>query len=345
VQALIFLEPGHLEWQEVEAPRLQDDGEALVRPLAVSSCDLDAWTVQGKTPFSGPYPFGHECVAEVAEVGARVRGVSPGELVSVPYEISCGTCDRCRRGQTAHCASVPPISAYGLPPHASRWGGFLSDLVRVPYADHMLVPLPRAVDPMAVTSVSDNLVDAWRTVAPPLRERPGSSVLIVGGRGSGSIGLYAAAVAIAERASRVVYADRDEARLELAWNLGAEVVADPGRERLEPHPITVDASGDPVGLSLALRSTERDGLCTSVGIYWEDTPVPLHEMYLNGVTLKTGRQHTRPNMPEVFSLIEEDKLHPEMVASRVTPWESAPEAFLDGWVKVVMTRGDMASAA
>jgi hypothetical protein len=42
-----------------------------------------------------------------------------------------------------------------------------------------------------VASLSDNIVDGWRTVAKPLAERPGAPVLIVGG--SGTIGLYAVA--------------------------------------------------------------------------------------------------------------------------------------------------------
>jgi hypothetical protein len=62
-------------------------------------------------------------------------------LVVVPWCISCGTCDHCRGGLTAHCTSVPHMAMYGAPIGGS-WGGLFSDLVRVPYADAMLVPLP-----------------------------------------------------------------------------------------------------------------------------------------------------------------------------------------------------------
>ena len=61
------------------------------------------------------------------------------------------------------------MSTYGFGPAVARWGGFLSDLVCVPYAEHMLVPLPAGVAPAAVASASDNIADAWRAVAPPLR--------------------------------------------------------------------------------------------------------------------------------------------------------------------------------
>ena len=116
-----------------------------------ATCDLDAPIVRGETPFTGPLPLGHECIAEVVEIGDGVN-VRPGRLVSVPFQISCGRCERCRRGQTAHCDSVPSQSAYGLPPRGQDWGGFLSDVVHVPYADHMLVELPDGIEPAAAAS-------------------------------------------------------------------------------------------------------------------------------------------------------------------------------------------------
>ncbi len=49
-------------------------------------------------------------------------------------------------------------------------GGFLSDLVRVPFADAMLEAVPPAVDVAALASASDNLADGWRSVGPYARE-------------------------------------------------------------------------------------------------------------------------------------------------------------------------------
>src|SRR5437773_147589 len=81
--------------------------------------------------------------------------------------------------------------------------------------------LAEGVDPAAAASVSDNIVDAWRTVAPYLADDPGASVLVVGGAGPGSIGLYAAGIAAALGSPRVVYVDDDERRLAIARELGA----------------------------------------------------------------------------------------------------------------------------
>ena len=127
--------------------------------------------------------------------------------------------------------------------------------------------MPAGLAPAAVASASDNISDAWRAVAPPLAEDPGAPVLVVGGAGPGSIGLYAAGLAVALGAESVLYVDADEGRRATAESLGAETLAD-RRLALGPFPITVDASADPDGLALALRSTAPDGTCTSTAIYF-----------------------------------------------------------------------------
>ena len=66
MRELAFIGKGHLEWRDADEPLLQGDGEALVRPLSVATCDLDRLLVAGLAPASEPFPFGHECVAEVA---------------------------------------------------------------------------------------------------------------------------------------------------------------------------------------------------------------------------------------------------------------------------------------
>ena len=163
MRELAFIGKGHLEWRDADEPLLQGDGEALVRPLSVATCDLDRLLVGGLAPVSEPFPFGHECVAEVLDVGGAVESVRPGDIVSVPFQISCGECETCRRGYTGNCERVERMAMYGLP-MGTNYGGFLSDAARVPFADAMLVPVPGDVAPASVASLSDNIPDAWRTV-------------------------------------------------------------------------------------------------------------------------------------------------------------------------------------
>jgi threonine dehydrogenase-like Zn-dependent dehydrogenase len=339
LRQLVYIAPNQLEWIDAPEPRMSSDSAALVRPLVVATCDLDAIIISGRSPFEPPFPIGHECVAEVVEIGDAVATVRPGQLVSVPFQISCGDCPACRRGRTGNCTSVAFMSTYGFGPAVERWGGFLSDLVCVPYADHMLVPVPDGVAPAAVASASDNISDAWRAIGPQLTDEPGSPVLVVGGAGPGSIGLYAVALAVALGAEAVVYVDADPDRTRLAAQLGAKTLTDPP-ERLGPFPITVDSSADPEGLALALRSTAPDGTCTSTAIYFGDQPaLPLLEMYTKGITFRTGRAHVRPAIPHVLELAAAGTLHAEHVTTRVIPWTDASDALLQGgWTKLVFQR-------
>ncbi|HEX8074205.1 MAG TPA: zinc-binding dehydrogenase, partial [Thermoleophilaceae bacterium] len=192
------------------------------------------------------------------------------------------------------------------------------------------------VSPEAAASVSDNLADAWRTVGPQLEARPGAEVLIASA--TPSLGLYAAAIALALGAGRVVYCDRDAARLARAGELGCEVV-EGYPKRLGPFPVTVDASGDRDALHLALRSTEPEGFCTVASIFYEpETPFPMLEMYTAGITVHTGRVHARPVAPKLLDLMAAGRLRPERVAGTVVPWDQAPEALADRREKLVISR-------
>ena len=340
MRQLTYTGPGALEWRDMPEPVLTSDAAALVRPIAVATCDLDALIVAGESPFAPPFAIGHECVAEVVDVGDEAGDLQPGQRVSVPFQISCGECDPCRRGRSGSCRSVAPMATYGFGPDVAARGGFLSDMVLVPYAAHMLVPVPEGLEAADVASASDNISDAWRAVGPPLREEPGAPVLVVGGAGPGSIGLYAVALALTLGADHVVYVDDDETRCALAESLGAQVIRPPWPKRLGPFAITVEARGTEEAIKLALRSLAPDGQCTGVSIFFGEQPrLPMLEMYTRIVTIRTGRVHAREAMPEVLSLAADHELHPERVTTRVVGWDDAPEALAArDWIKLVIER-------
>jgi threonine dehydrogenase-like Zn-dependent dehydrogenase len=345
MRRLIFIEPGRLEWDDAPDPQLQGPGEAIVRPLVASNCDIDTAIVRGDAPLPGPFAIGHELIGEVLEVGERVQRFAPGDTVIVPWKISCGGCVPCRRGITSGCESVPPLAMYGLP-IGGDWGSALSERVRVPYAEHMLVALasgalagaPLGASILALASASDNLPDAWRCVAPHLRERPGASVLIVGG-GTRATGLYAAGLAVALGAARVTYLDRDVERLRIAEEYGAEplqVTTPP--ERLGPYEIVLDASATTAGLRCALRSTAAGGHCTSTGIYFQEQTLPLYEMYLSCVSYHTGPCQARPLLPELLALLSKGRFDPRPVTGEIVAWEDAPVAYAQLKNKTVIAR-------
>ena len=338
MQALHWIAPGCLEWRDTPTPQLADPGDALVQPIAVALCDADVAVLRGEFPVAGPFPFGHEFVAEVVQAGEDVRGFYPGQRVVLPVQISCGECTRCQAGKTAFCTTVQQPAAWGLGPFGGNWPGAFADLVRVPFARHMMVPVPVGIDPIAVASVGDNVADAWRAVVPPLRESPGAAVLVVG---HGSIGLFAVAIVVASGASRVDYLDADPGRLALAETLGATPI-DGQRHRAGSYPIVVDASFSGAGLDTALRSVATCGICTSIFPGFEDAPIPVFNMWRRSVRFHTGVANCRSHMQEVLELVSLGRIHPELVTSEVVPWKDAAAALAAPSLKPVVVRDEAA---
>lgn len=367
VRELNLISAGKLDWVERPDPALQADSDAIVRPIVVSRCDGDALPIHrhvsramqaglkarlidpavghicGAVPFSGPFAIGHECIAEVVTVGDAVTGLSVGDRVVVPWSISCGECEPCRRGLTSKCRTTTGdrvLAAYGFGPACGAYGGMVSDLLRVPFAEHMLVPLPTGLDPLRVAAASDNLADAWRTVVPYLRRRPGARVLVVGG-GAQSIGLYAAGLAVAHGAGAVDYRDSSERRRAIARDLGAAAHERSGRST-RPHDeydVVVEASSSTAGLRYAIRSTAPGGICTAVGYYvGTNTGVPLMHMYATDITLHLGISHPRAVLPELLAWVAQHDFPAERVTTHLDDFDAAPTAYATRTTKLVLHR-------
>jgi threonine dehydrogenase-like Zn-dependent dehydrogenase len=328
MQQLVFEEAGRYAWRKAADPELTDARQALVRPLMVACCDLDVAVAEGVLPMPPGHAVGHEGVAEVVAVGDEVASVRVGDRVVVPFQINCGDCNACRRDVTGSCASLPLMAMYGMAPLAGvDGGGFMADLVMVPFADAMLLRVPDGVDQAAIASLSDNIPDGWRAIGPYRGELAALNevdrrMLVVGRR---SIGLYAAAFGSAYGA-QVDYVDTDEGRLAMAEKLGARVHERPRPDKSwDPYPVTVHTSADPAVLAATLAATWADGVCTDTGIYYRGAvEMPLLAMYTRGVRFVTGRVNARAVIPEILELLAAGcDLSPAV--ERVVPWDDAPE--------------------
>jgi alcohol dehydrogenase len=223
-------------------------------------------------------------------------------------------------------------------PLGGQWGGLFSDLVRVPFADAMLVPLPAGLDPIAMASASDNWSLAWRLVAPHLMERPGGAVLIVS---RGSIGLYACDIAGSLGASRRLYVDPDAKRRAIAESYGAETAAttEPLRHAFD---IAVETTGRVGELATACLSLVPEGVCESAGNHFRPGELPLLDMYLSGVTLRLARDNALAHIPQALQLAATGAVNPRAVVSDVLDWESLPEALPELRSKPVFVRSPVA---
>jgi alcohol dehydrogenase len=334
MQALIVHEPGKLRWEERPEPRLDSPNAALVRPIASASCDLDRRLIAGATPFKPPFAIGHECVAEVLEVGEGVRSVQRGDLVSVPWKIACGTCAQCLVGRSSACLSVPKYAAYGVPA-GGDWGGLFSETVLVPFADAMLVPLPQGLDPVAVASASDNLTDAWVATSRPIAHRTDPRVLVLGG--TESLGILAVQMAGVAGAGSVDYLDSNDYRNALAVKSGAAIQTQAETLR-EGYDVVISATRDPEVLYQGLLALAPGGHCSCIGIMFESPKIPIFDMYMRDVTLSVGVCSVRQHIPHVLNLVHSGRCDPLMVTPQIVDCAAAPQALVQPLAKCVMVR-------
>jgi alcohol dehydrogenase len=369
MRELHFLRAGRLAWHHREDdPVIASAGEAIVRPFIAGRCDGDTLPIHrpvsralqagiaaglvdpivasicGPVPFRGPFCIGHECVAQVIAVADDVHSVSVGQTVVVPWAVSCGTCQQCVRGLTSKCATTSsdrPLAAFGFGPASGPYGGMITDALRVPYADHMLVPVPDGVPPLRVAAASDNLADAWRAVIPALAKREGGRVLILGG-GAKSIGLYAAGLAAVHGAATVDYLDDNPRRRQIAEAFGAQARPLSGARPRAGYDIAVEATSRPAGLRTAIRALAPGGICTGVGYYLgSGTRLPLMHMYATDITLHLGVSHPRAVLPDLLNFVHHTGFPAEQVNTTIADWDDAPHAYTARTTKLVLQRDPM----
>ena len=79
-----MLKIGSVGWVEKERPAC-GAMDAICKPLAIAICTSDVHTVwEGAVGERHDMILGHECCAEVVEVGADVKDFKPGDRVLVP---------------------------------------------------------------------------------------------------------------------------------------------------------------------------------------------------------------------------------------------------------------------
>lgn len=340
MQALYFEGPGKLAWHDDRQIALHDDDQAIVRPIAATTCDLDRGIIDGFAPFPSGFAIGHEAVAEVTEIGDKVRTVVPGDIVVVPWKPACGACDVCRSGLTASCEALGYRTAYGLPygggPEGRGVGGMFSDRVWIPFADAMLVKVPDDVDPIAVAGVGDNLTDSYINVSKAMSRHPGARVLVWGG--CGKLGPYSVDHAFAAGAASVDYIDHNPVARAIADDLGARVHTQYDTAWNRQFPVVIFAGTSPSSLKSAFCALSPGGHLSQLMIFFEDTAVPMMEIYMRDISYSNGRPSTRPHIPAVLELCRCGKLHPEKTISKIVAWDDAAEALLEPWLKPVVAR-------
>jgi L-iditol 2-dehydrogenase len=220
MRAARLLGRGRLEVQEVPVPQVAD-GQVLVRTRLASICGSDLKSVYSEL---GPEEFpcrpgfpGHEGVGDVLE--SRSPEFAQGDVVlTVP--------DRQWKATFADYQVVPARSLVPLPQD-----GEAGVLIMAQQLGTVLFALERF----------------W-----PEAEPPGESAVVIG---AGSAGLYFTRLLKRRGFQRVIVADPDPARLELARQLGADAAVPAGDESVVET--TMDLTGGS-GADLAVEAAGLD---------------------------------------------------------------------------------------
>src|SRR3989442_5582853 len=212
-QLLAYKRP--LEIREVPVPEPRGEN-VLIRIVGSGLCHSDLHFMDGAVPISPSFPFtlGHENAGKIAVVGENVHAVQIGDPVVVFGGWSVKS-DRFTRSGQEQLSEMNAWVGVG------QLGG---------YADYLLVPTYRyllpaqGLDLVEAAALTDAGLTPYRAVkklVPVIY--PGSAVVIIGTGGLGQFGVQYARLLL-PAATTVVAVDVDSQKLEIARDLGADVV-------------------------------------------------------------------------------------------------------------------------
>ena len=105
----ILVEPKHIEFREVEAPKASDlkEHQVLLNIKRIGICGSEIHSYHGCHPATFyPVVQGHEYSAVVVATGAAVTICKAGDVVTARPQLACGKCKPCQRGEYNICEEL-----------------------------------------------------------------------------------------------------------------------------------------------------------------------------------------------------------------------------------------------
>ncbi|MEC4719912.1 glutathione-independent formaldehyde dehydrogenase [Noviherbaspirillum sp. CPCC 100848] len=378
MKALVYKGPRDVVINNVPDAKIEKPTDVLVKITTSNICGSDLHMYEGRTSVEAGKILGHENLGIVIEAGSAVERVKVGDRVCLPFNISCGFCENCERGQTAFCLIANPGNAgaaYGYAEMGPYSGG-QAEYLRVPYADFNCLVLP----PDAEEKENDYVMlsDIFPTgyhATELAGVKPGDSVVIYG---AGPVGLMAAHSALIKGAAKVMVVDMHEDRLALAEKIGAipinkvdescvdEVLkltngrgADCGCEcvgyQCHDHP---GHEVPNLTMNNLVKSVKATGGIGVVGVFMPEDPGASDELakqgklafdfgtfFTKGQRMGTGQANVKAYNRKLMHLIQQGKANPSFIVSHELPLDKAAEGYAsfdareEGWTKVVLKTG------
>ena len=245
MKAVQFQDVDELALAEIDTPSIKDD-EVLVASRSVGICHSDFELLEGRyiIPFDYPIIPGHEWAGEIAEVGRDVTDLKPGDRVV----------GECVIGEDHFGFSISGAAAEYFVARP-EW------LHRVP--EQLTDTQAALVEPFSCAYFAAMRADNLNA----------SDTAVV--FGAGPIGLSCVAVA-STLGARVIAAEPNPPRADLARQLGAEEVVDPTSEGFldtvleltegRGADVVLEASGQPAAMAATLEVAGFNARLVNIGI-------------------------------------------------------------------------------
>ena len=322
MQAAVLVDTGTIDIREVERQALCPD-DILIRTAYAGVCGSDLHAFKGKHPFrKPPVILGHELAGTVVECGDGVRGVHPGDRVTVMPLVSCGACRLCRLGRENICLNKQV-------PGAGAWLGSFAEFT---LAKASVVYKLGDATPFDLGVLAEPLAVSVHAVQRQARVEPGSRVLVLGG---GTIGILTALAARAAGAGDLVTTDLFEFNLALTRALcGAETIHagrtgwedDLTRAYPDKFDVTFLCSGAPATVGQAVRLTRRGGRIILTGLFLEPVPVDLTAVTLGELEVLGSQIYDHRDFRAAVDWIDAGRFNFRRLLTHVLPLERAQDA-------------------
>lgn len=278
MRALVWHGKEDIRCDSVSDPEIEDGRDAIVKVTSCAICGSDLHLFHNLVPAMLPGDImGHEMMGEVVEVGSELDGkLKKGDRVVVPFTITCGECEQCRRGNFSLCQRSnrkksladavfghAPAGLFGYTHLTGGYPGGQAEYLRVPFADKTHIKVPKGIPDETLLFLGDVLPTGWQA-AVYCEIEPEDTVAVWG---CGPVGQMAIRSAILLGAEQVIAIDRVPERLEMAEAAGAITInfeSESVIERLndltdgEGPQKCIDATGTESHVSLSAPDTVWD---------------------------------------------------------------------------------------
>ncbi len=304
---------GDVRVEEVPQP-VCAPGEVLIKVAYAGICGSDLHIYRkGMFVTYIPVTMGHEFSGVVAEVGADVTGLSPGDAVVGDPRVSCGNCEWCRQDQGNRCLELGFIGEVSP-------GCFAEYLIMRP---EYLLKIPKSIALQKAALVEPLAVAIH--IAEKTQLNPGVRLGIVG---AGPIGLLTVLTARAAGLSQVAVVDLSPARRELAKKLGANLVMDsiPGDSSSQVD-VVIEAVGVGETLQGSVKWLKPGGRLVMAGLYEDKIRFDPNDIVNKELDVKGVNAYGTGDLKKAIDYIDGGIIDVTPVVSHILPLASAADAF------------------